>query len=158
MISLFLRLILIVLLSLSLISMSKSYMYTACSTIRSTCISFTKSKMIHYPSSISCMFTHSSTSTNHKKRVLSGIQPTGSLHIGNYLGALKQWVINQNDYDNYFCVVDLHAITAPCDPTKLRKETIQAAAMYLACGIDPNKSKIFIQSHTQHIVLSCQRQ
>lgn len=84
-----------------------------------------------------------------KKRVLSGIQPTGSLHLGNYLGALKQWVNNQDQYDNYFCVVDLHAITAPHDPNKLKRETIQAAAMYIAAGIDPNKSKIFIQSHVR---------
>jgi tryptophanyl-tRNA synthetase len=83
------------------------------------------------------------------KRVLSGVQPTGTLHIGNYLGAIRQWVVNQDIYDNYFMVVDLHAITAPHDPKKLRKETIQAAAMYLAAGIDPTKSKVFIQSHVK---------
>lgn len=54
------------------------------------------------------------------KRVLSGVQPTGSLHLGNYLGAIRQWVVNQDQYDNYFCVVDLHAITVPHDPKKLK--------------------------------------
>jgi tryptophanyl-tRNA synthetase len=81
------------------------------------------------------------------KRVLSGVQPTGTLHLGNYLGAIRQWVNNQDQYDNYFCVVDLHAITAPHNPKKLADDTLQAAAMYIACGIDPNKSKIFVQSH-----------
>lgn len=89
------------------------------------------------------------------KRVLSGVQPTGTLHLGNYLGAIRQWVKNQDNYENYFCVVDLHAITAPHDPKKLAKDTIQSAAMYLACGIDPIKSKIFIQSHvTAHSELA----
>lgn len=83
------------------------------------------------------------------KRVLSGVQPTGSLHLGNYLGAIRQWVANQDDYENYFCVVDLHAITAPHDPKKLRHDTLSAAAMYLASGIDPDRSKVFIQSHVR---------
>ena len=69
-----------------------------------------------------------------KKRVLSGVQPTGTLHLGNYLGAIRQWVSNQDIYDNYFCVVDLHAITVPHNPKKLEQETLQAAAMYLAAG------------------------
>ena len=64
------------------------------------------------------------------KRVLSGVQPTGALHLGNYLGAIRQWVQNQDAYDNYFCVVDLHAITVPHDPKKLRAETIQSAGSY----------------------------
>jgi tryptophanyl-tRNA synthetase len=81
------------------------------------------------------------------QRVLSGIQPTGSLHIGNYLGALRQWVNFQDIYENYFCVVDLHAITTPQDPDQLRKDTLQIAAVYLAAGIDPRKSTIFVQSH-----------
>lgn len=90
-----------------------------------------------------------------RKRVLSGVQPTGSLHLGNYLGAIRQWVSNQDTYDNYFCVVDLHAITAPHDPKSLSRDTIQAAAMYVACGIDPSKSKVFIQSHvTAHSELA----
>ena len=84
-----------------------------------------------------------------RKRVLSGVQPTGALHLGNYLGAIRQWVANQDSYDNYFCVVDLHAITAPHDPKRLRQETLQAAAMYLAAGIDPSRSTIFVQSHVR---------
>ena len=83
------------------------------------------------------------------KRVLSGVQPTGTLHLGNYLGAIRQWVANQELYDNYFCVVDLHAITVPHDPKKLKQETLQSAAMYIASGIDPKKSKIFVQSHVK---------
>lgn len=83
------------------------------------------------------------------KRILSGVQPTGTLHLGNYLGAIRQWVKNQDDYDNFFCVVDLHAITAPHNPKQLSDDTLQAAAMYLACGIDPKKSKIFVQSHVK---------
>jgi tryptophanyl-tRNA synthetase len=83
------------------------------------------------------------------KRVLSGVQPTGSLHLGNYLGAIRQWVANQDDYENFFCVVDLHAITAPHDPKKLRHDSMSAAATYLASGIDPKKSKVFIQSHVR---------
>lgn len=86
---------------------------------------------------------------NRRKRVLSGVQPTGALHLGNYLGAIRQWVANQDSYDNYFCVVDLHAITVPHDPKKLRQETLQSAAMYLASGIDPSRSKIFVQSHVR---------
>ena len=93
--------------------------------------------------------SNSSKTDTRKKRVLSGVQPTGSLHLGNYLGAVKQWVANQDLYDNYFCVVDLHAITMPHDPKKLRQETLQAAAMYIACGIDPAESKIFVQSHVR---------
>lgn len=90
-----------------------------------------------------------SPDSNRKKRVLSGVQPTGSLHLGNYLGAIRQWVANQELYDNYFCVVDLHAITMPHDAKKLRQETLQSAAMYLASGIDPKKSVIFVQSHVR---------
>merc|ERR1711871_695530 len=88
-------------------------------------------------------------SVGKKKRILSGVQPTGSLHLGNYLGAIRQWVTNQEEYDNYFCVVDLHAITAPHDPKKLRTDSLNSAAVYLAAGIDPAKSKIFIQSHVK---------
>jgi len=83
-----------------------------------------------------------------KKRILSGVQPTGSLHVGNYLGAINQWVGRQtDDFENYFCVVDLHAITVPHDPKTLKENTMKAAATYIACGIDPKKSKIFVQSH-----------
>ena len=84
---------------------------------------------------------------SRRKRVLSGVQPTGSLHLGNYLGAIKQWVDIQSNYDSFFCVVDLHAITAPHDPIKLSEETRRSAAVYIACGIDPSVSKIFVQSH-----------
>ncbi len=84
---------------------------------------------------------------NGKKRVLSGIQPSGSLTIGNYLGALRQWVAVQDDYDSFFCVVDLHAITVPQDPETLRQKTREVAALYLAVGIDPERATIFIQSH-----------
>lgn len=80
------------------------------------------------------------------KRVLSGIQPTSNLTIGNYLGAIKNWVAMQNDGENLFCIVDLHAITVPQDPQALRQATIEVAAAYLACGIDPAKSSIFVQS------------
>ncbi|MEM9538089.1 MAG: tryptophan--tRNA ligase [Cyanobacteria bacterium P01_E01_bin.42] len=82
-----------------------------------------------------------------KKRVLSGVQPTGSLHLGNYLGAIRNWVEAQKEYDNYFCVVDLHAITVPHDPKKLAADTYTIAALYLACGIDLEDSTIFVQSH-----------
>ena len=89
-----------------------------------------------------------------RKRILSGVQPTGNLHLGNYLGAIRQWVANQDQYENYFCVVDLHAITAPHDPKELTKSSFDIAALYLAAGIDPAKSKVFIQSHvTAHAEL-----
>lgn len=96
-----------------------------------------------------------------KKRIFSGVQPSGNLTIGNYLGALKQWVQKQDDYDCLFCVVDLHAITVPQDPQKLREKTREVAALYIACGIDPQKAIIFVQSHVkQHVelgwILTCQ--
>lgn len=87
--------------------------------------------------------------TAERKRVLSGVQPTGVLHLGNYLGAIRQWVVNQELYDNYFCVVDLHATTAPHVPKELTKDTYRTAALYIACGIDPKKSKVFVQSHVK---------
>ncbi|HIK07679.1 MAG TPA: tryptophan--tRNA ligase [Trichormus sp. M33_DOE_039] len=82
-----------------------------------------------------------------KQRVLSGVQPTGNLHLGNYLGAIRNWVEIQEQYDNFFCVVDLHAITVPHNPATLAADTYAIAALYLACGIDLNHSSIFIQSH-----------
>ena len=82
-----------------------------------------------------------------KQRVLSGVQPTGNLHLGNYLGAIRNWVEIQDQYDNYFCVVDLHAITVPHDPKVLADNSNAIAALYLACGIDLTHSNIFIQSH-----------
>lgn len=81
------------------------------------------------------------------KRLFSGIQPSGNLHLGNYLGAIKQWVELQNDNEAIFCIVDLHAITVPQDPMELRKKTLEIAKIYLASGIDPKKSTLFIQSH-----------
>ncbi len=80
------------------------------------------------------------------KRVLSGVQPTGALHIGNWLGAIRNWVELQNDHETFVCVVDLHAITVPNDPEDLAKNTLSTAALYLACGMDPKKCSIFIQS------------
>jgi tryptophanyl-tRNA synthetase len=82
-----------------------------------------------------------------KPRTLSGIQPTGQLHLGNYLGAIRNWVAQQQAYDNYFCVVDLHALTLPHDPKELRAASRSVAALYLACGVDPEHCTIFIQSH-----------
>lgn len=82
-----------------------------------------------------------------KQRIFSGIQPSGNLHLGNYLGAIQNWVKLQDEFDSIFCVVDLHAITVPQDPESLRQKTIEIAKIYLASGIDPKKSSIFIQSH-----------
>jgi tryptophanyl-tRNA synthetase len=82
-----------------------------------------------------------------KQRILSGVQPTGNLHLGNYLGAIRNWVEGQHQYDNFFCVVDLHAITVPHNPATLAQDTYTIAALYLACGIDLSDSTIFVQSH-----------
>lgn len=79
-------------------------------------------------------------------RVLSGVQPTGNLHLGNYLGAIKNWVAMQDEHECLFCIVDLHAITVPQDPKYLREASIDTAAAYIASGIDPLKSAIFVQS------------
>ncbi|EUA19268.1 tRNA synthetases class I family protein [Mycobacterium xenopi 3993] len=85
---------------------------------------------------------------NPNPRVFSGVQPTSdSLHLGNALGAIKRWAALQDDYDPFFCVVDLHAITVPQDPEVLRHRTLVTAAQYLALGIDPVRSTIFVQSH-----------
>lgn len=81
-------------------------------------------------------------------RIFSGVQPTSdSLHLGNALGAVTQWVALQDDHECFFCVVDLHAITIPQDPEALRRRTLVTAAQYLALGIDPTRSTIFVQSH-----------
>tara|TARA_B100000700_G_scaffold149144_1_gene165948 strand:- start:3597 stop:4616 length:1020 start_codon:yes stop_codon:yes gene_type:complete len=82
----------------------------------------------------------------NKERVFSGVQPTGSLHIGNYLGAIRNFVNVQNEYDSIFCIVDLHAITVWQDPKILSENIYEVAAAYIASGIDPNKATIFIQS------------
>ena len=95
-----------------------------------------------------------------KKRIFSGAQPTGQLHIGNYLGALKNWVALQDEYESFYCIVNLHAITLPQDPKVLRQKTLDLARIYLAAGIDPETSTIFIQSDVpEHAeltwILSC---
>ncbi|WP_231203245.1 tryptophan--tRNA ligase [Helicobacter pylori] len=82
----------------------------------------------------------------HKKRVFSGIQPTGQIHLGNYLGAIKHWVEVQDEYENLFCVVNSHAITLPIDPIFLRSQSYELVKLLLACGINPNQSGLFIQS------------
>lgn len=81
------------------------------------------------------------------QRILSGIQPTGVLTIGNYLGALKRFVELQHEADCFFCVVDLHALTMPKDPAELRANTLRVANLYLASGLNPDKASLFIQSH-----------
>ncbi len=81
-----------------------------------------------------------------KKRIFSGAQPTGELHIGNYLGALKNWVALQDKYESFYCIVNLHAVTLPQDPKTLRQKTLDLARIYLAAGLDPERSTIFIQS------------
>jgi tryptophanyl-tRNA synthetase len=111
--------------------------------------------------------------TTRTRRILSGVQPTGSLHLGNYLGAIRQWVEFQNTgkffvatgeggedasgkegeeemediNENFFCVVDMHAITVPQDPNSLEESTLASAALYIAAGIDPTRSRVFVQSH-----------
>ena len=89
-------------------------------------------------------------------RVLSGIQPTAdSFHLGNYLGALRQWVALQQDHEAFYCVVDLHAITMDWDPEALRRRTLVSAAQLLALGVDPGRSTLFVQSHVpEHVQLS----
>ncbi len=82
-----------------------------------------------------------------KKRVFSGIQPTGDIHIGNYLAAIKHWVAMQDSFDNIFCIVDMHAITMPQDPKVLKAKTREVSGLLLAAGIDPMRSTVFIQSH-----------
>ena len=82
----------------------------------------------------------------NKKRILSGVQPTGDLHLGNWLGAIKNWVTLQEQYETFLCVVDLHAITAEYNPKELTKNTLSTAALYVACGIDPDICSIFVQS------------
>ncbi len=85
--------------------------------------------------------------TEPRKRIFSGVQPSGILTLGNYLGAIKNWVTLQEDYDCLYCVVDLHAITVRQVPADLRRRTLEGLALYIACGIDPEKSIMFVQSH-----------
>ncbi|MGN8329345.1 tryptophan--tRNA ligase [Helicobacter pylori] len=82
----------------------------------------------------------------HKKRVFSGIQPTGQIHLGNYLGAIKHWVELQDEYENLFCIVNSHAITLPIEPIFLKSQTYELIKLLLACGISPKRSGLFIQS------------
>jgi tryptophanyl-tRNA synthetase len=100
--------------------------------------------------------------SNKKLRVLSGIQPTGVLHLGNYLGAISQWVAHQNEHDNLFCVVDLHTLTIPENMSAKERfnKTNEYLALYIACGIDPEISTIYIQSHIRELseltwILNC---
>ena len=82
-----------------------------------------------------------------RKVVFSGVQPSGALTIGNYIGAIRNWIDLQDEYECFYCIVDLHAITVPQEPKELRKNTLNLLALYLASGLDPEKSTIFIQSH-----------
>ncbi len=82
-----------------------------------------------------------------KKTVYSAVQPTGSLTIGNFVGAIRNWLRLQNEYDCYFAIADLHAITVRQEPAELRRRTLELAALYLACGIDPEKCALYVQSH-----------
>ncbi|MFI3225930.1 MAG: tryptophan--tRNA ligase [Clostridia bacterium] len=82
-----------------------------------------------------------------KKIIFSGVQPSGKLTLGNYLGAIKNWTEMQDDYDCIYCVVDMHAITVRQEPAKLRAQTLEVLAQYIACGLDPQKNTLFIQSH-----------
>ena len=80
-------------------------------------------------------------------RVLSGIQPTGDIHLGNYVGAVRHWAADQHEHDSFFCVVDLHALTVPRDPAELRAKTLELAVLLLAAGLDPDVCTLFVQSH-----------
>ncbi|GMI89331.1 ovule abortion 4 [Hibiscus trionum] len=100
------------------------------------------------------------SSSSVRKRMVSGVQPTGAIHLGNYLGAIKNWVALQNSYDTLFFIVDLHAITLPYDTQQLSKASRNTAAIYLACGVDTSKASVFVQSHVRaHVelmwLLSC---
>ncbi|NDE06320.1 MAG: tryptophan--tRNA ligase [Chloroflexi bacterium] len=85
--------------------------------------------------------------TTKRLKTFSGVKPSGGLHLGNYLGAIKRWVDDQDVYDNVFCIVDLHAITVPQDPVALRQQTREVAAFYIAAGLDPARTIVFVQSH-----------
>ncbi|HEX3393548.1 MAG TPA: tryptophan--tRNA ligase [Acidimicrobiales bacterium] len=88
-------------------------------------------------------------------RVLSGIQPTGDVHLGSYLGAVRQWVADQHTHDSFFCVVDLHALTIPRDPYELRAKTLETVLVLMAAGLDPDRCTLFLQSHVpEHTQLS----
>ena len=84
---------------------------------------------------------------DQKKVILSGIQPSGIMTIGNYLGAIKNWGVMQDEYDCLFMLADLHTLTVKQEPARLRANTYELTALYLACGLDPEKSVLFLQSH-----------
>ncbi len=88
-----------------------------------------------------------SETTTTRLKTFSGVKPSGGLHLGNYLGAIKRWVDDQDVYENVFCIVDLHAITVPQDPVALRQQTREVAAFYIAAGLDPARTIVFVQSH-----------
>ncbi len=91
----------------------------------------------------------------HKKRIFSGVQPSGTITLGNYLGAIKNWVDLQNDYECLYAIMDMHSITVRQDPQELKKRTLDLLKVYLACGIDPEKNLLFVQSHVpSHAQLS----
>ena len=90
-----------------------------------------------------------------RRRVFSGVQPSGDPQLGNYIGAFKQWVERQDEKENFFCIVDLHAITAPFDPEDLRRQTRELAAVLFACGLSPDKSTLFVQSHVTAHAEAC---
>ena len=92
---------------------------------------------------------------NQKKRVFSGVQPSGEPQLGNYLGAFKGWVERQSEKDNFFCIVDLHALTVNPHPSDLRNQTRELAAILFACGLDPAKSTLFVQSHVKAHAEGC---
>jgi tryptophanyl-tRNA synthetase len=94
-------------------------------------------------------------SPKSRKRVFSGIKPSGDFQLGNYLGAIKGWVERQEEKENFFCIVDLHAITEPQDPTELVRQTTSLLALYLAAGLEPAKSTLFVQSHVTAHAEAC---
>ena len=94
-------------------------------------------------------------SASKSNRIFSGIQPTGNLHLGNYLGAIRNWVTLQDDFESIYCVVDLHAVTVPQDPAQLRNSTREVTASLIASGISPERSVLFNQSRVpQHAQLA----
>ena len=97
----------------------------------------------------------SPSSAPTRRRVFSGVQPSGDAQLGNYVGAFKQWVARQDEKENFFCIVDLHAITVDVDPQDLRRQTRELAAVLFSCGIDPNKSTLFVQSHVAAHAEAC---
>ena len=95
------------------------------------------------------------TAPPNRRRVFSGVQPSGDPQLGNYIGAFKGWVERQDEKENFFCVVDLHSITVEIDPDDLRRQTRELAAILFACGLDPAKSALFIQSHVSAHAEAC---